>query len=224
MRKMRALALPFIIVVFLSSVLFTNRSVFAGSYTVTNTDDAGAGSLRSAIDQANANPGADTINFDISGCGGVCTITLASVLPPLTGGDITINGYFPTGASPASGPTPAVLINVLDGSALTSVDGFEITSANNVIKGLVIQGFDGCGIWLKGPSATGNQIHGNHIGTNVAGTGAAANGSGVCISQGASGNTIGGDTPAERNVISGNGGFGINVNGNLTDSNIISAN
>ena len=34
------------------------------AFTVVNTDDSGAGSLRDAIEQANANEGADTISFD----------------------------------------------------------------------------------------------------------------------------------------------------------------
>lgn len=37
------------------------------TFTVTNLLDAGAGSLRDAITQANANPGADTIQFDVTG-------------------------------------------------------------------------------------------------------------------------------------------------------------
>jgi hypothetical protein len=53
-------------------------------FTETNIDDAGAGSLRQAILDANANPGADTIAFQISGAG-VHTIQLASPLPTLTG-------------------------------------------------------------------------------------------------------------------------------------------
>jgi titin len=229
MRLIRQLTLLLIIMVFLVGVLVIGRPVFADSYTVTNTDDGGANSLRSAIIQANGSAGGDTISFaippgDPNCIGGVCTITLAAPLPVLTGGNITIAGYSQPGASPASGATPADLRIVLDGSGLTSAYGFEITSANNVIKGLVIQGFDNCGVWLKGPSSTGDDIHGNHIGTNVAGTSAVGNGSGVCISQGASGNTVGGDVSSERNVISGNGGFGVSVNGEGTDSNIISAN
>ncbi len=35
----------------------------AATFTVTNTNDSGAGSLRAAVAQANASPGADTINF-----------------------------------------------------------------------------------------------------------------------------------------------------------------
>ena len=39
------------------------------TYTVTSTADSGAGSLRQAILDANANPGADTIAFNIVGAG-----------------------------------------------------------------------------------------------------------------------------------------------------------
>ena len=45
------------------------------TYSVTNTDDSGAGSLRQAVLDANANAGADTITFDPSVTG---TITLTS--------------------------------------------------------------------------------------------------------------------------------------------------
>ena len=36
---------------------------------VSNTNDSGPGSLRDAIDCANANPGLDTISFNIPGVG-----------------------------------------------------------------------------------------------------------------------------------------------------------
>jgi hypothetical protein len=51
------------------------------TFTVINLADSGAGSLRDAITQANADPGAqdDTINFAVSG-----TITLNSALPNVT--------------------------------------------------------------------------------------------------------------------------------------------
>ncbi len=63
------------------------------TYTVTNTNDSGAGSLRQAILDANANAGADTIVFNITGATGFngtngvdgrYVINLASVLPTLT--------------------------------------------------------------------------------------------------------------------------------------------
>lgn len=53
----------------------------AQTFTVTNTDDAGAGSLRQAILDANANAGSDTITFapEVTG-----TITLSSDLDHIT--------------------------------------------------------------------------------------------------------------------------------------------
>src|SRR5829696_3269090 len=53
------------------------------TYTVTNTNDAGAGSLRQAILDANKNLGTDTIVFKI-GTGGLKTITPNSYLPTVT--------------------------------------------------------------------------------------------------------------------------------------------
>jgi len=60
----------------------------AGAYYVTNTNDSGTGSLRTAIQQANANAGTDTIQVLSGGAG---TITLASTLPTLTD-SVTITG------------------------------------------------------------------------------------------------------------------------------------
>lgn len=53
------------------------------TFTVTNTNDSGAGSLRAAILAANTTVGDDTINFNLSGC--PCVIVLSSTLPLITG-------------------------------------------------------------------------------------------------------------------------------------------
>src|SRR4029079_17211277 len=55
----------------------------ADTFTVTNTDDNGTGSLRQAIMDANNLAGLDTINFNISGAG-LHTITPATELPQIT--------------------------------------------------------------------------------------------------------------------------------------------
>jgi predicted outer membrane repeat protein len=60
----------------------------AATFTVGNTDDAGSGSLRQAIADANAAAGADTVNF---GAGARGTIQLQSALPALAG-TLAING------------------------------------------------------------------------------------------------------------------------------------
>ena len=75
------------------------QAALAIPYTVNSTDDVNDGvcnsthcSLREAILAANANPGADTIAFNISGAG-VHTIAPLTALPPLTDDGTTINGY-----------------------------------------------------------------------------------------------------------------------------------
>ncbi len=66
-------------VVFGAFLIFFSSQVSAAVFTVTNTDDAGAGSLRQAIIDAETSGGSDDINFDVTG-----TITLNSALPTLT--------------------------------------------------------------------------------------------------------------------------------------------
>lgn len=57
----------------LSLVFLTSAAMNAATITVVNTNDSGAGSLRSAISSANDG---DTINFNLAGC--PCTIILTS--------------------------------------------------------------------------------------------------------------------------------------------------
>ena len=81
----------------LAAALLASAPALANTYTVTSAADSGAGSLRDAITNANGNPGADTINFNIVGSG-VHTITPATKLPNITDA-VTINGYSQPGAS-----------------------------------------------------------------------------------------------------------------------------
>src|SRR5215210_2028491 len=69
----------------------------AANFTVVNVNDSGAGSLRQAILDANANPGPDTIGFNIPGPG-VKTITPATALPAITEA-LIIDGYTQPGSS-----------------------------------------------------------------------------------------------------------------------------
>ncbi|MCY7386239.1 MAG: right-handed parallel beta-helix repeat-containing protein, partial [Microcoleus sp. CAN_BIN18] len=96
-----------------------------------------------------------------------------------------------------------------------SVYGISIGSAsNNIIGGTtpqernIISGSQTAGIaFLQAPGSTAvpatNRVVGNYIGTNISGTAALGNTLGVVIAVGES-NIIGGTTPQERNVISGN--------------------
>src|SRR6187401_1100687 len=97
-------------------------------FTVINTDDTGVGSLRQAILDANALAGADTINFNIPGGGGVRTITPQSTLPTITS-PVTIDGYTQPGAAAntlAVGDN-AVLLIELNGTSATG-NGLTISA------------------------------------------------------------------------------------------------
>jgi CSLREA domain-containing protein len=184
--------------------------------------------LRAAIQQANATAGADAINFAIPGTG-VKTIAVGATglgrLPAITD-PVTINGYTQPGASPntlAVGDN-AVLKIELAGNGATGT-ALEIThvSGSSVIKGLVINRF-GDGIDVHGDTV-GNRIEGNFIGTDHTGTIDKGNtDDGVNIFDGASGNVVGGTTPAARNVISGNACNAVffkRATGNLVQGNYI---
>ncbi len=124
----------------------------------------------------------------------------------------------------------------IDGSTVgqNSGDGVNITTANNTVGGNsgtssnVLSGNLGCGVVLKGTSATGNVVSGNIIGLNAAETAAVPNQTdGVEIVLGASNSTIGGTTAGARNVISGNINAGIKIAGNISTfctGNVITGN
>jgi hypothetical protein len=214
------------------------RPAQAATFTVTNTNDSGAGSLRWAITQANASVGtADIITFNIPGTG-VHTIQPLTYLPYLTdNAGVVIDGYTQPGSAYATDSTAAVLVIELDGTLLPANVlnvGIGIGSSSNTVRGLVINRFPSSGIGIAGSAANWNTITGNYIGINASGTADPCNAtspghlgntaSGVSISLGAGENTIGGDTPAERNVLSCNGWSGAEVHGTDSNLNIISGN
>ncbi len=168
--------------------------VHANTYTVVSTANSGVGTLRWAITQANARIGPDTINFNIVGFGnGAYTISPTSVLPAISDDETMINGFSQPGAAMASISTPIPVLKIeVEGSSAGSVNGLRIKSANNTIRGLIINRFAGNGIYMYTSDATDNHIAGNMIGTDATGNIDLGNGlDGVFIGSGASYNTIG---------------------------------
>ena len=180
----------------------------AAPFTVTNTNDLGAGSLRDAIDDANLAGGADDISFDIPGSG-PHTITLATPLPDITEA-LTIDGS--TGADAAAlAPVKAVF---LDGDG-TTTNALTASASGVVIRGLAIGNFQSVAIAL---TAGGTIVEGNFLGTDATGLVDQGNGAeGIFVTGSGTNSVIGGTTAAQRNVIAGNNGDGILIFGDLNE-------
>jgi len=145
----------------------------------------------------------------------------------LTGSDVTENrvdgnmigttadGRFPLG-------------NHGDGILVTDGAHHNLIGGPNAESGNLISGNDGSGVHLSGSGVTGQVITANWIGTSLAGYGHLGNGwsdgDGVLIDSGASANTIGGSLPANRNVISANYRFGVQLSGSGTSDNRVMGN
>ena len=175
-------------------------------FTVTTTDDSGPGSLRQVILDANANPGTDTITFDIPGTG-PHTITPLTELPAITD-PVIIDGTTQPGAGCDSWP-PTLNVELDGTNAGTGANGLTVSADDALIQGLVINRFEKNGILVNGDR---NTITCNMVGTDASGTAAANHENGIVIAD-AQNNIIGGENPNESNIIAFNGQNGIVVLG-----------
>jgi uncharacterized repeat protein (TIGR01451 family) len=201
------------------------------TFAVTTTNDnpggvdpapgAGTGTLRQAIVDANANAGADTIQFSIAGPA-PHTIAPLAPLPAITE-SVTINGT----SNPDFSGAPVIELN---GESAGVSNGLVINAPSCTVNGLIINRFatdgvsGGNGIVI---TTNGNIIQTNFIGTNATGSFAQGNArDGVFISS-SSGNLVGGTTAAARNLLSGNRNgvqiFGVGT-GNQVRGNSIGTN
>lgn len=206
-------------------------AVHGATFTVNSANDVQDGlcdaahcSLRDAIHAANGTAGADQIEFAIPGAG-VHTIAVGSALPAILE-TVTIDGLTQPGASANTLPvgSDAVLLIEIDGSGAPGGSrGLRLRASSCTVRGLVIHGFQAAAIESPDP-LSGHTIEGNSLGLRADGTTVAGNGGGVrCVA--CSTSTIGGTSPAARNVISGNGGRGVQLlsssSGNLIQGNYI---
>lgn len=146
-------------------------SVRAATFAVVNTSDAGAGSLRVAITQANASPSA-TISFAITG-GGARTITLMSSLPTIAG-NVTVDG------TTEPGYTGAPLIT-LDGGS-NAITAFTVGAGATLnLASLAIQQMHSGGIINAGTLNVVNTTLASNVATNGATNGGAIRNTGTLI-------------------------------------------
>jgi parallel beta-helix repeat protein len=187
-------------------------------------------SLREAIIAANNTTGPQAIGFNIPTSdagfdGTVFTIRPLVGFDELSGGGTTIDGVTQTAFSGNTNLVgPEIVLN--GGLVAGCANGFTIVSANNVVHGLVINGFAGnsqclpAGVWMDGPQASDNLVSGCIIGLDATGTAIVGNAHGVNIQYGTN-NRVGGASSAERNVISGNVVRGISL---YSDTNVVLGN
>lgn len=169
--------------------------------TVTNTADAGPGSLRDALTQANATRNA-VIAFDIAGDD--TTIRLQSSLPQIET-PVTID------ATTQPGYDGAPVVEIDGQEAGEHVAGLFINAPECILRGLSIYGFGGSGVMLF-EDACKSRVEGNCIGTNRHNRDDIGNGyCGLIVY--AADCTIGGNTAQQRNVISGNRLYGVMIAG-----------
>ena len=178
------------------------------TFTVTNVNDAGAGSLRQAILSSNAIGGAaaNTIKFSIGA--GLQIISPKSALPTITHA-VTLDAT----TQPGKGTMPRIVLDgTLAGSATT---GLTVKAPNVTVKGLAIDDFAGGGVLVSG--GLNDIITGDFIGVAASGNVAKGNrGFGVELAAGAQGVTVSND------VISGNAGSGVLITGTGTKTNTVS--
>jgi hypothetical protein len=141
------------------------------TFTVSNTNDSGAGSFRQALLDANLAAGTDTIAFAIPGAG-LHTITLTSLLPLITS-PVVIDGYTQAGSSANTNPMNAGINTVLQ-VELTGAQVslfFSTGSDGSTVRGLVINGSSNDKIESQVSNFT---VRGNFVGTNATGTAVAS--------------------------------------------------
>jgi len=184
------------------------------TFTVINTNDSGAGSLRQAILDSDNNPPpqnmTNLIQFNIPGSG-VHTITLTSPQALEIDQPVIIDGYTQPGASAntlAIGDNAVLLIRI-DGGTTSPIfflcdpigcGGSGYSSDNSMIKGLCIVQQSGGGPMLAIRS-NNDFVIGNFLGVDTDGVTLGGFSTPLDISMNVSGTTIGGTSPAARNVM-----------------------
>ena len=210
--------------------LMAGGFVEAATFTVVNTADSGAGSLRQAILDANASAGADVVDFAIpSGlcsAAGVCMITLESTIS--IDEAVTIDGT----TQPRYGTAPANTCATATDASFLRVEIFgpdwthmlDVNSTNpTTIRGLSLGG--GWAITLN--DGTGHEVQCNHLGisgdgdTGLGGWGVVVEGNASDVIIGTDGDGIG--DLAERNVFA-DCTNGIYINGGGNRRNWIAGN
>ncbi len=219
-----------------------SRRMLSQTFTVTDpVNDGSTGSLNWAVLQVNldttdSTSSPDVIDFDIPGAGPFTMAGPGGVYNP-----VIINGYSQPGSSPntlAQGDNAVIEIVLSGGGSLGN--GLSLGGTNSTVEGLAINDCPtdlqldsfysppGSSIPVTGPYG-GYTVTGCFLGTDATGEQAVPDGKqGTGIEVEVSSNTIGGTTPADRNIISTGAtnalNYGIWLNGADAYGNVIEGN
>jgi len=198
-----------------STSQFSACEVTKPAYAVTTTASSGVGSLAEALALADASTDYSYVYFDLPGPGPFTIPTPSS--PPVVNETLIIDGYSQSGAHPNTAdwgqPGNADIRVELTGNG-TSPYAMEIRadgySHDAIIRGLAFNGYKTSCLLFSG-NASDVFLYGCYLGTDVTGmfSGSGTSGDGVTIAAGPI--TIGGVRPEQRNLISGNSGYGVRV-------------
>jgi hypothetical protein len=180
----------------------TNNNVVQGNLVGLNANgSAGAPNGGAGVDVANGP------QSTIVGPGNVVSGNAASgVIVNAVNGTMVQGNYIGTNPGGTIAiPNSQAGVYIAFGAQNTAVGG-TATAARNIISGNTGDGID-----LNNVSNT--TVRGNYIGVDVTGAAAMPNGTGIALFSGSTSNTIGGTAPGARNIISGNIGDGLNLNG-----------
>lgn len=216
----------------------TNIDAASPVLTVTKIADTNDGacnadcSLREAMTAANANANGSVIAFNIPGAG-PHTIAPTTALPTISN-PVLIDGYTQPGASANTDPVTsnATIMIGVDGNGIAGTRvAFGICSNNSTIRGLSLTRFTvGASVGLTnvgdvcGATLRNNTIAGNFFSLAADGGTRLANTANNLTVNSATGTTVGGDTPAERNVFAGSQGDTIELQGSTLAGTSIDGN
>jgi hypothetical protein len=181
--------------------------------TVTTTSDSGAGSLPQAIVDANANPDFNFINFNIPGAYPRVIAPISADLPNIVSG-VRIDGWTQPGSmtnTRGKGDNATRCIVLAGGNSRRW--GLNFLGASDEqfwLQGLAFSGFKpgtNDGVALRVAGGTSNLIWGNQFGGTLSSNAGSLvlqpsdTNLELTASTTASKSTVGGDLPAQRNVI-----------------------
>ena len=177
----------------------------ATTLTVTSTADAGLGTLRQALLDANLSPSFNRIVFDIGSSCGPKVINIMSPLPAINTA-LHIDGYTQTGAvrnTRSIGNDGQICIVLQQGNGSTAVSGLVIASSADPEIALQIEGLGFSNFLVSAVSlaaGNGHSVLGSQFGGVIDAVNLLPSGYGVTVVSNAVGVQIGGPDPGDRNT------------------------